>query len=102
MTTYVLRDGELIEKDLVPPLHVIHERACHYISDIMDPTRHMATGRMFDSKKRFRAETRAAGCVEVGDQKDYGKRRAPPKLDKRERVEHIKRSIYELQNGRSR
>lgn len=37
------------------------------ISDHMPPTRHMATGALMDSKSAFREATRAAGCVEVGN-----------------------------------
>lgn len=44
-------------------------RAVHYISDHMDPTVHMATGEVIDSKSKFRQRTREAGCVEVGNEK---------------------------------
>lgn len=97
MTTYVLRDGELIEKEFAPPLFAA-DPAFHFIRDEMEPTRHMATGRMHTSKAKFRADTRAFGCIEIGDQKNYGKRQFVPKLDKRQRVEDIKRAIYELRN----
>ena len=99
MTTFVMRNGELVEKDTAPPLDG-HGRAFYYISDTMPETVHMATGRVFTSKHKFRAETRAAGCVEVGDHKF--KPRQPIKLDKRERVESIKRAIYDLRNGAHR
>lgn len=39
----------------------------YIISDHMPAARHMATGGMFDSKSAFRAATRAAGCVELGN-----------------------------------
>lgn len=39
----------------------------YLISDHMEPLRHMATGQLFDSKSAFRAATRAAGCVELGN-----------------------------------
>jgi hypothetical protein len=97
MTTYVLRNGELIEKELAPPLFVA-DPAFHFIRDEMEPTLHMATGRTHTSKAKFRADTRAAGCIEIGDQKGYGKRQFIPKLDKRQRVEDIKRAIHELRN----
>ncbi len=41
--------------------------APHYISDIMEPTMHMATGEIIDSKSKFRQRTREAGCEEVGN-----------------------------------
>ena len=99
MTTYVLRNGELIEKSMAGDVHEEGPRL-RYISDHMDALKHMANGRVYDSKSEFRKATKAAGCVEVGDQSGFGTRRQPIKLDKRERVEHIKRAIYELQNGR--
>lgn len=39
------------------------------ISDTMESTWHPATGRRISSKAKFRAETRAAGCVEVGNER---------------------------------
>lgn len=38
-----------------------------YISDIMDPTVHMANGKISTSKSEFRRWTRDAGCEEVGN-----------------------------------
>lgn len=68
------------------------------ISDTMAPTKHMGTGRIIDSKAKFRADTRASGCIEIGN--EAPKARAPIVLDRRDRREAIKRSIYELRNGR--
>ena len=100
MTTYVYRDGKLIEKSLAEPLISIGS-AFSYISDHMDPLLHHAAMRIIDSKSEFRKETKAHGCVEVGTDSNYGtKRLFVPKLDKRQRIEDIKRTIYELKNGR--
>jgi hypothetical protein len=72
-----------------------------FISDTMEPTRHMCNGRYYTSKKKFRDETRARGCVEVGDQVQHlTKRRAALKLDRRQRRDDIKKAIYEIKNGR--
>lgn len=72
----------------------------YYNSDQMEPTRHMASGKYFTSKKKFRDETRAYGCVEVGTETKYlNKKRKPIKLDKRQRREHIKKAIHDLRNG---
>lgn len=68
------------------------------ISDTMAPTRHMGTGRVLDSKAKFRADTKASGCVEIGN--EMPKSRAPIQLDRRDRREAINRSIYELRNSR--
>jgi hypothetical protein len=37
------------------------------IRDGMDALQHPATGEVFDSKSAFRAATKAAGCVELGN-----------------------------------
>jgi len=41
--------------------HAVHD-------DIMEPTWHPATGTMIDSKSKFRRETKAAGCIEYGNE----------------------------------
>ena len=94
MPTFVYRDGKLVEKSQAAP------RAGGYvISDEMPETRHMADGRYYTSKKKFRQATRAAGCVEVGDQTStLLKPRAPVRMDPMKRREDIKRTIYELKN----
>src|SRR5262245_18979730 len=45
MTTYVLRNGHLIDKRLAPPKHVSNP-ATYVISDTMEPMKHMGTGRI--------------------------------------------------------
>lgn len=73
------------------------------ISDIMEPLRHMANGHIYDSKAKFREVTKAYGCVEVGTETaTMLKPRKPIKLDRRERVESIKKAIYELKNQKNR
>lgn len=73
-----------------------------FIKDEMEPTRHMSNGKLYTSKKKFRDETRARGCIEVGNETStLMKKRQPIKLDKRQRREHIKRAVWELKNGRS-
>ena len=96
MTTYVYRNGELVEKDKAP----LREGG-YVISDEMTETRHMADGRYYTSKKKFRQATRAAGCIEVGNETaTMLKSREPIKLDPRKRREDIHRAIYELRNRR--
>ena len=71
-----------------------------FISDSMDPTMHMSNGKLYTSKKKFRDETRARGCIEVGNEAPtLNKKRQPVKLDKRQRREDIKKSIYQLRNN---
>ena len=73
----------------------------HYIPDEMAPTRHMIDGKHYTSKKKFRNETKARGCVEVGNETaTLLKPRKPIELDKRQRRDDIKRAIWEIRNGR--
>lgn len=66
-TTYVLRDGELVEKHLAEPLHEAHGAGPYVISDSMNPIRSMADGRVHDSKSRYLQGVRDAGCRVVGN-----------------------------------
>jgi hypothetical protein len=99
MTVYLIRNGELVEKHLAEPL-VVKNAAPGVISDIMPETRHMASGKYHTSKSKFRAETKAYGCVEVGNDSSMLRPRKPITLDRGERREAIRRTIYQLRNGR--
>ena len=86
-------DRSLINSEGVDP-------RVYVISDIMEPTRHMATGRMHTSKSEFRRDTKASGCVEVGNDPSLEpKERKWIAPDRRERREDIRRAIHELRNG---
>ena len=95
MVTYVLRNGEFIEKTKASSFD-----APQVISDEMPALRHMADGKYYTSKHRFRAATRAAGCVEIGNEKVIGPRK-PVQLDRRQRREDIRRSIHDIRDGRA-
>lgn len=98
MTTYVLRNGKLIEKHLASPT-AVYGSAPYVISDEMAETRHMANNRYYTSKAKFRQATRAAGCIEIGnDVAPLLRPRKPVKLDPAKRREDIRRTIYELRN----
>lgn len=73
MTTYVYRNGQLVDKRLAPPRDV--GRAPAVISDTMSAMRHPITQKLMDSKSGFRAVTRAHGCVEVGTETQRDNRR---------------------------
>lgn len=90
-------ENGMVERHLADPIR--SDPKVYVISDTMDPARHMATGRVFDSKSKFRAETRASGCIEVGNDILKAKPREPVKLDKRERRENIREAIYHLRNS---
>ena len=95
MTTFVYRNGELVEKDGAAPFLPINNfgRAFSYIADGMEPLRHMANGKMYDSKSAFEKATRAAGCRTVGN--DFPK--TPRKVIKPPRAApDLKRAIDEL------
>lgn len=91
--TYVIRNGELVDKADAEPL-IERGPAFHYIADGMDPTRHMANGKMYDSKSEFRRATKAAGCQEIGDHK-FAPRKPIP-LSREQRGRDIKRAIEQL------
>lgn len=66
MTTYVYRNGKVIDKRKAKYRDV--GGAAYVISDEMDSTRHMANGKRYTSKAKFRQATRDAGCIEVGNE----------------------------------
>lgn len=78
--------------------HFDRGRAPNVISDNMDPTKHMGTGEILDSKAKFRRATKASGCVEIGNEPI--KPRAPIKLSSEQRREAIRKAIYDLRNQR--
>ena len=98
MSTYVIRDGKLIEKHLAPLRG--DDARVHIISDTMELTRHMADGKYYDSKQKFREATKANGCVEIGNDSSLYKSRKPIPLSREQRREDIKKSIYQIRNGR--
>jgi hypothetical protein len=108
MPSFVYRPNhpEANENGMVDRLLVGQEfrDAPHVISDSMPETRHMATGRVHTSKSKFRQDTRASGCIEVGNDRSVepqGPRQfVRPVNDKRKRRDDIGRAIYELRNGR--
>lgn len=99
MTTYVYRNGKLVDKRRAPPLPK-HGTAAFVISDEMAPTRHMADCKMYTSKAKFREATRAAGCVEVGNETStLLKPRQQMRLDPGKRRDDIRQTIYNLRNS---
>lgn len=72
-------------------------RPLHVISDGMDPIRSMASGRMHDSKSAYRAELKALGCIEVGNDAAASRPADTSKLWNNEPVEvTLKRAIEEF------
>lgn len=52
------------------------------IGDEMPPTKHMADGNHYTSKRKFREVTRAHGLVEVGNDPAMFRRPSRPKADR--------------------
>ena len=103
MTAFVYRPKHpqadefgMVPSDIAGPKHS-GDQAVYVISDTMDPVKHHGTGAIIDSKARFRADTKASGCIEIGTEKI--KSRQPIKLDRRDRREAIQKAIYQLKNG---
>lgn len=98
MTTYVLRNGKLVEKELAAPIET-GGKAAYVISDTQDLLWHPVANVYTDSKSQFRKMTVAAGCRELGNDVNWNPKRSPPKLDKRQRAMDIKRAIDQLRSG---
>lgn len=92
-TTYVLRNGEFVEKTST------YVDAPQIITDEMAATRHMANGKYYTSKKKFREATKEAGCIEIGTESPLTKPRKPVELDRRQRREDIRRAMTQLRDG---
>ena len=98
MPTFVYRDGKLVDKRDAYPLYE-SDGAPNVISDTMPDLRHMADGRYYSSKSKFRAATKAHGCIEVGsDSTILAPRKAVP-LSREKRRDDIRRTVYNLRNG---
>lgn len=99
MTTYVYRKGKLVDKSHAPPRNTKLAKVANVISDEMPETRHMADGKMYTSKAKFRQATRDAGCVEVGNETStLLKPRQQVQLDPAKRREDIRRAFYDARN----
>jgi len=104
MTRYVYRPNDprsdsfgMIDAAVAGPKHV-GEAATAVVSDTMDSTRHMADGKYYDSKSKFRQATKAAGCIEVGNElPTLLKLRKPQQLSREERRNDIRRALRQLQ-----
>jgi hypothetical protein len=98
MATYVWRNGKCVDKRYAAPKHAAAD-APFVISDTMAPTQHMVDGKLYESKKSFRAATKAAGCVEYGNETStLLKPRKPISLDRGQRREQIRQALYEARN----
>lgn len=95
MTTFVYRDGKLIEKSKAPP-----KSGAFVISDYLpEALEHhgYSDGRRTDSKATFRRWTREAGLVEKGNDRQRSERRLG--ADTREVVRDVAQAVNMLKNG---
>ena len=77
------RKEELIDGKWVPVREVAREHSHIVISDTMNPTHNPATGKTYDSKSRYYADTKAAGGVIVGNELSM---KGPPPVKKPESI----------------
>lgn len=73
-----------------------------FSSDTMPETRHMINGKYYTSKSKYRAETKAHGCVEVGNETAtmLKPKKYIPTTSRRETREQIKQSIKDLKDNK--
>lgn len=72
-------------------------RAPAVIRDTMDPLRHHGTGKITDSKSRFRQMTRDSGCVEIGNERPPLRVPTKPAGNLKD---DMRKAIWQLRNGR--
>ena len=94
--TYVWRNGQVIEKRLAGPRIQADDPKVYVIGDVMEPTKHMGTGKVYDSKSKFRADTRAMGFVEVGTDPRGSQPGRTRQVSQAEVAMDVKRAIQEL------
>lgn len=95
MTTYVLRDGKLIEKSKAAP-----KDAAFVISDDLGQSLEhhgYSDGRRTDSKSTFRRWTRDAGLVEKGNDRNQTQRRMGD--SQTEITRDVAQAVNMLKNG---
>lgn len=100
MPTFVLRNGEFVDRELAPPLVERFGEGPMVISDSMPELRHMADGKYYSSKAKFREVTKAHNCTEVGNDSSLFTPRKPKLLDRSKRAKDIKNAIEKLKSRR--
>jgi len=93
--TYVMRNGELVEKHLAAPLHASGE-APMIRTDGMDAVRSMADGKMYDSRSRYYESVKRAGCEIIGNERAPFEKR--PQFSPSPVGPDIKRAIEQLRS----
>lgn len=96
MPSYVYRKGKVVDKRRAKPKYSSNS-AAYVITDEMAATRHMADGKQYTSKAKFRQATKSHGCIEVGNETStLLKPRQPVQLSRESLRNEIRRSISQL------
>lgn len=88
--TYVMRNGQLIEKHLAVPAE--ENKAC-FIQGDLQPYQSMVTGETVTSRSRHREILKSNGLIEVGNETRYLKSKSvtPPPGLKQEIIRHAQK-----------
>lgn len=87
---YVYRGGAWVE-DVGQPAEV--QARGYVMTDEMEPLRHPADGKVYDSKSRFSRVTRAFGLEEIGNERVKPRPRIDERREHQERIEAIRRAM---------
>lgn len=91
MATFVYRNGRVVKKTIRNAAGGIA-----IIRDEMDPTRHMADGKLYTSKHKFRQATRDHGCIEVGNDPAISRPRRGTMPTRQERRAAIRETVRHM------
>lgn len=91
-------ENGMVEKHLAGSRIARHGEAAYVISDSMEMTRHMADGKYYSSKAKFRQVTKAHGCVEVGNDPSIMNPKPREWIKPRAVEPDIKRAIEQLRS----
>jgi len=95
-----LGDGRSVFRKVEEPKRArSHLPAPAVNTDTMEPTQHMADGKFYTSKAKFREVTRAHGCVEVGNDPARLRPKPKPRPDKQAIRQSIKKAIERHASG---
>ena len=95
-----VHDKDTGQTKFVPTDHAsLPERSPYIHTDSMNPVAHPCTGQIMDSKSRFNAETKAHGCIAVGNDPAIERRPIPEYSCPKEDIAEIVNSAY---NGSGR
>lgn len=100
MTTYVMRNGQLVEKHLAAPRGSGFVRGV--ITDSIPDLVHPANGKKYDSKSTFRKVTKAYGFQEVGNEKQVDRRKPVHQDFSRDVVEAVRKLNEGYRPGQER